>query len=772
MATEEFAVKIKADTSEFKEGMSQVNQSMSKIRAVFANASAGIKDFGNSTEGTRAKLNYLNQSLDAQKSKTELIRSRYKQMAEQFGENSTQAQKLFNQLQYGEAAEKKLANQISQTSDKLKVQTSTMEKLKTSMSKMSETTGNIGSKLSSVGSTMTTRVTAPIAAGFGIAIKQASDLNETIGKTDVIFKDNATQVKSWADNAIKSMGLSKQTALDITSTYGDMGEGMGLASDEAAKMGETLTQRAADLSSFKNISIDIAKNALAGVFTGEGESLKSMGIIMNQTTLQQYAFSQGIKKKVQDMNQSEQAHLRYNFVLDASKNAEGDFQKTSGGTANSFRILKETLSNLSATLGQQLLPIITPIVQKITEMVQHFNGLGEGAQKAIIGIGAFLAVIGPVVSVVSSLVIAFKGITTAIGAIIEFLPAMSTAMEVLTGPVGWVVAGITALTGAIVYLWNTNEGFRNAVVGAWNFIQTTFTAVWSYITNFIQGVIPPIWNALAPMFQTVWQGIVTFLNVAWEGFSTAFSAIIEVLKAVWTAIAPVLSAVFSTVVGVLSGLWQTFQGAFTVVVEVIKVAWSAATSLISGVWSGIVNLVSSLWSGFGPIFSGVCDAIITVWNGITGTISNVWDGIVDGVISAWNGIKAPFQAVADWVGSIWSGIKSFFKLPHFTFSGSMNPIEWIKSGNLPHIGVEWYANGGIMTRPTAFGMNGLNPMVGGEAGPEAILPINRLFESMNDYFDSKLGDGNINIYMDSNLIAQYSYNKFNKNLGMSGKRVR
>jgi len=90
-------------------------------------------------------------------------------------------------------------------------------------------------------------------------------------------------------------------------------------------------------------------------------------------------------------------------------------------------------------------------------------------------------------------------------------------------------------------------------------------------------------------------------------------------------------------------------------------------------------------------------------------------------------ITSPFRKAAEAIGNIWSSIKSVFKMPHFKFTGSMNPLNWATEG-VPKIGVEWYAKGGIMQQPTVFGINPLNgkQMIGGEAGPEAVAPIDTL----------------------------------------------
>ena len=160
---------------------------------------------------------------------------------------------------------------------------------------------------------------------------------------------------------------------------------------------------------------------------------------------------------------------------------------------------------------------------------------------------------------------------------------------------------------------------------------------------------------------------------------------------------------------------------------------------------GIINYIPSLISYIPKLISSIINGFK---NGFS-QMNNVGKGFVNNLL---NGIKSSFGAVTDFfsnminkIGEMWnkftSWIKSAFKTPHFTFSGSMNPAEWVK-GNLPKIGVEWYAKGGIMTNPTMFGYNPStgNAMVGGEAGAEAIAPIDTLQQYVSEAVKKETSD--------------------------------
>lgn len=766
------SVKIKADTSEFRREMRGINESMNMARSQFRLAQSSANEFGNSTESLQNKAKYLNSAITIQKEKVEALRAAMQDAAARTGTDSEQTQKLARQFVNAQTQLNKFNNELRNTNRELNEHPSRYQRISERVGEMGNRMKEAGEKMSAVGSHLTQSITVPVFNAVKSAVEGASDLNETLGKSQVVFGNHAKSVETWSNSSVKNFGLAKSTALDMASTYGDMASGMGLTQEAAAKMGEQLVGRAADLASFKNISTDTAKEALTGVFTGEGEALKGLGIIMTQDNLNRFAQQQGIQKTVQKMSQQEQVQLRYNYVMAMSKNAAGDFARTSDSTANSIRSFHENVKDLSEKLATNLLPVLAPIVQKMIQLVQWFGQLATPIQGAILGFVAFLAAIGPVVSIVGALSTAFGAVMSFLSPVIAAVGEAGGVFAVLTGPIGLVVGAIAAFTAGLVTLWNTNSSFRNAVIEAWHYIQTVFTTVWSAITSFIHTAIPAAMNALSPMIHTIWSGIVSFLGIAWQGFSTVFSTVVSAIRTVWTAMSPAIHMVFSTLVGILKTLWQTFKVAFTITTEAIKLTFTAVVNILKVLWTSATTVISGLWRAFGPVFSVVCNVLSATFKGVTGLITTIWNGVVNGIKHAWEGIKAPFKAVVDFIGNIWKGIKNGFKLPHFKLSGSLNPLEWGSKGP-PSIGVDWYAKGGIFTRPTVLGGIGVGDANNGAgSNAEAVLPIDALFNSMNQYFDSRLGDGSVNVYLDSDLIAKYTINQISNKMAMANRRAR
>ena len=258
---------------------------------------------------------------------------------------------------------------------------------------------DVSKKLTEIGGSMTLKVTAPIVAAFTASVKGASDLNETVSKTGEVFKEQSDMVMDWSEGSIDSMGLAQGTALDMASTFGDMGTSMGQTRAEASEMSTSLVQLAADMASFKNISTDRAATALTAIYTGETEALKSLGIVMTQANLEAFALSQGITTQISAMSQAEQVQLRYQYVMAQTANAQGDFVRTGGSLANQSRKLVQSIKQLGESFGKLLLPAVTSVVTTIQGAVQWLTEDDSGLKQVILTIAGVVAAIGPLLLV-------------------------------------------------------------------------------------------------------------------------------------------------------------------------------------------------------------------------------------------------------------------------------------------------------------------------------------------------------------------------------------
>ena len=357
--------------------------------------------------------------------------------------------------------------------------------------KVGKSMGGIQSTLMKTGAIMSAAITAPVVLMGKAMITAASDYQESLNKVQVAFGDSSKSVEDFASKTLSTAGIAKGSALEMASLFGDMGTSMGLPQTEMAKMSTNLVQLAGDLASFKNVNIDQVQGALAGIFTGETESLKRLGIVMTETNVEAYAMSQGITKSYSEMSQAEKVALRYEYVMNSTKNAQGDFARTSDGTANSTRTFQEALKELNVELGEKLLPIITPVIEKMTEMIKGFSKLDPNWQMIILGLVFALAILGPIISLITSLTTAWTFAQWLLNAAMAANPIVLIILAIvaLIAIVALVIANWDQLSSFFKDLWEKiKTAFTNGVQKAKDTLITWVNGMKAVGKNIVDGI--------------------------------------------------------------------------------------------------------------------------------------------------------------------------------------------------------------------------------------------------------------------------------------------
>lgn len=309
-------------------------------------------------------------------------------------------------------------------------------------------------RLTGAGTALTAGVTAPLTAAGVAAVRFSSDTQEAINKVEVAFGSAADRVKDWSDTTLTSYGLARGTALDLAALFGDLATSMGFSQDAAADMAMQLVALAGDLASFKNVGVDQAMNALKGIFTGETESLKELGVVMTQANVEAWALEQGIEASYDAMTQAEKVALQYQYVLAMTANAQGDFARTGDSTANQLRILQESAKELAASFGGELLEVVTPVVEGLNGLVQSFADLDEGSKRTAVQVALFAAALGPALTLtgglnqaVSAGVGVYQTLRTSLTAATAAQAGLNAAMS--ANPVGAVVTAVSTLAAVL-----------------------------------------------------------------------------------------------------------------------------------------------------------------------------------------------------------------------------------------------------------------------------------------------------------------------------------
>lgn len=217
------------------------------------------------------------------------------------------------------------------------------------------------------------------------ALNAASDLQEVQNVVDVSFGDMAYKINNFASTAIEKFGMSELAAKQTGGSFMAMGKAIGFNAEQASDMAVSLTALTGDFASFYNISQDYARVAMSAVYTGETETLKRYGIVLTQANLQEFASAHGIDVKVKNMTAAQKAYIRYMYILNATKDVEGDFVRTQNSWANSVRVLQERWKQFLIMLGNGLMTVLTPVLQFlnyiVAALIKFVNVLGAVLSK-------------------------------------------------------------------------------------------------------------------------------------------------------------------------------------------------------------------------------------------------------------------------------------------------------------------------------------------------------------------------------------------------------
>lgn len=202
------------------------------------------------------------------------------------------------------------------------------------------------------------------------AISAASDLAEVQNVVDVTFGDSAGKIETWSKAAGKAYGLTEKQAKQYTSTIGAMLKSQGMADSEIVKTSTDLAGLVADMASFYNLDHDTAFQKIRSGLSGETEPLKQLGINMSAANLEAFRLSQGIEKAYSAMSQGEQTALRYQYIMQATADAQGDFARTADGYANASRRVQTAMETIKTKGGQLLMTVVEPLTVGMAELLE------------------------------------------------------------------------------------------------------------------------------------------------------------------------------------------------------------------------------------------------------------------------------------------------------------------------------------------------------------------------------------------------------------------
>jgi len=561
-----------------------------------------------------------------------------------------------------------------------------MEKAELKAVRAAERTGRAwqrtGDQLANVGSRMTATLTVPIIGGAVLSVKAASDEAESWNKVTVVFGENADAIKKWASDSATSLGVSRNAAYQASGSFGNLFLTAKVLPDKILDMSTSLVKLSGDLASFHNADPTEVMQSIQSALVGQIEPMRKYGVMLTQDSIAAKALELGLVGANEEMNDAAKMQAIYAIIMEQTKTAQGDFLNTSNGLANQMRILKAEFTDTASSIGVMLLPYALQLLGWVREAVTWFTLLDPSIQRNILIVLGLVAVLGPLLVMIGSIV-------GAIGTLIPIFTAIGGALAAVSAPV-WLTVGLIILALALLYMAWTNNwfGIREKTAAAIDWIKNLIgrgmqwiqdltsgklgwlsqlwdnamnaiatviengLAIWRHIKQAWRNAQAGNWYMFGKEMHLIWDAIMrilgTLLGTAWENikliFSNALKKIIDYFKTInWGEVGMnILKGIANGMLGNLPMLIATAKKIGPAVLDAIKgflsihspskrfemeVGWQMAAGTALGWQRGISRLMPTSLSGItgyaSPSFAGLDSVAAGAGRGGAGGVSIV-----------------------------------------------------------------------------------------------------------------------------------------------------
>lgn len=494
-------IKLKGDTTELQNSLNKVDKASRDLNKELKQINTSLKFHPGNSDLIAQKQRVLAESVENTKKKLDDLKRAQEQTSKEMAAGDSGKQSQYDALT---REIKKTEDQLKSISRELAAASSKASQFGEAMQRAGDKMKETGGKIKGVGDDLTTKVTLPLAAVGAAGFAMAADLQDAMGATDQIFKSAAGEMKNWASSLESFYGIAEGEALQYANTMGAMLQNIGgLSEAEAAKQAQILTELAGDLSAMFGGTTESAIQALTGALKGNNAMLDNYGMGVNEATIKTKALEMGLYdgKGAMDLSTKQAATLA--LIMEQTADAQGQAGREAEGASGTMKAFATEVKNLATEIGNVLLPIITPLINKAKEFVAGFKSMDDSTKELIVKIGLFAAAIGPVLVVLGTLITSVGTITAAVGGVITAFSAGGAAAAALgapltglLGPLGLVIAGVAAVG-----------------VAAWNLAQDAIPAV----DLFGEGVSDATATAVGA-FLELEEGATTALNqMVWSG---------------------------------------------------------------------------------------------------------------------------------------------------------------------------------------------------------------------------------------------------------------
>ena len=365
---------------------------------------------------------------------------------------------------------------------------------------------SLGESFSNVGKKMSLAVTAPIVAVGTASFKMAADLDDAIGATNQIFKGQSQAMQTWANTIPTYYGIAEGEALTYANTMGAMLQNIGgLTEEQASEQAQTLITLAGDLTAMFGGTTQDAIRALTGSLKGNNTMLDNYGMAVNDALIKSKAFELGLMKEGEEMSLATKQAATLALITQQTADVTGQANREAGGASGSMRAFQTEVKNLSTQIGQVLLPVITPLIKNLSELVKKFAALSPEQKEMIVKIVGIVAAIGPLLTI--------------IGGAIKIFGTLQTIITV----VGGVIAGISAPVLIAIGIITALIAIGVLLYKNWDTIKEHAVKVWNSIASFFTQTIPNAFNSMVNLIKQLPQRISDGLSSLGNSFKNAFN---------------------------------------------------------------------------------------------------------------------------------------------------------------------------------------------------------------------------------------------------------
>lgn len=658
--------------------------------------------------------------------------------------------RLVSAIKSGTASSESMDKALQTIAKEAGIASTDMSKLTSSLDKVNGGNASMSSLKSSISSLSSE---AKSADGIFGSFKQKLSLGAVAGAGA-----NAISSITGGLSSLVAEGVSASDAIDkFNSTMKFAGFGKDQINTAKEAVQDYANKTVYSLSDVSNTTAQLAANGVKD-YTGLTQAAGNLNAVAGGNA---NTFSSVAMVLTQTAGAGKLTTENWNQLADAIPGASGKLQeamKKNGAFTGNFRDAMEKGQISSDEFNTALKQLgMTDTAKKAATATTTFEGaIGSLQANVVTGIQNVINSIGKanfteMINTISNGVVgAFKVLISALQAIVKykdfFIPLTAAvtaffvafkAAQAINAVVATFTTLKTAITGSKVAMALLNSTFlANPLVAIIAVVAALAAALVVFFTKTTAG--KQMWQSFMNWLKSAWTGISSFFSSLWSGiknvFTSVVSSIVSFVSGRFNALKSTISNVFNGIKSIASSVWNGIKSVISSVVSSIRSTvinvWNGIKSVTSSVFNGVRSIASSVWNSIRSVISSVV-------NGIRSTVSNAWNGIRSVTSSVWNGIKSaitsPIETARNAVSRIINAIKSMFNfklkfpsvdiphipLPHFSLSGSFNPLK----GKIPSVGIDWYAKGGVFTKPTLFANNGGFSGVG-EAGPEAALPLN------------------------------------------------